>query len=154
MQAPVHFYWLVKTSIFMLMITSLKFSAIWTNTFCNLERHFLRFGQIHLSIWTYMYIYFLQFGKIDFTKCGWVGQYLHLHANNNFSGIRCNLDKTFLLLQFGQIHFTIWTNTFYNLDKYFLQFGQINFTMCSCVGQDIHLRANHNFSGIRCNLDK
>ena len=26
--------------------------------------------------------------------------------------------KNSLLLQFGQIHFMIWTNTFYNFDKY------------------------------------
>ena len=34
-----------------------------------------------------------------------------------------NLDK--YILQFGQIHFAIWTNTFGNLDKYVLEFGQI-----------------------------
>ena len=33
------------------------------------------------------------------------------------------------MLQLGQIHFTIWTNTFYNLDKCILQFGQIHFTI-------------------------
>ena len=35
-----------------------------------------------------------------------------------------NLDK--YILQFGQIHFTIYTNTFYNWDKYSLQFRQIH----------------------------
>ena len=32
-----------------------------------------------------------------------------------------NLDK--YILKYGQIHFAIWTNTFDNLDKYILQFG-------------------------------
>ena len=41
-------------------------------------------------------------------------------ANNN-----CGLDITEVI--FGQIHFVIWTNTFYNLDKYISQFGQIWF---------------------------
>ena len=54
-------------------------------------------------------------------------------ANDHFSGIWWNLDK--YIWQFG--------------DKYFLQVGQINFRMCSWVGQDIDLRANNNFSGIR-----
>ena len=35
----------------------------------------------------------------------------------------CNFDK--YILQFGQMHLTIWTNTFYKFDKYNLQFGQI-----------------------------
>ena len=53
-------------------------------------------------------------------------------------------------MQFKQIVFAIWTNTFYNLNKKFLQFGKIIFTKCSWVGKDIHLRANNNFAGIRC----
>ena len=36
----------------------------------------------------------------------------------------CNLDK--YILQFRQIHFIIWTNTFGNLDKYILQLGKIH----------------------------
>ena len=32
-------------------------------------------------------------------------------------------------LHLGQIYFIIWTNTFYNVDKYILQFGQIHFTI-------------------------
>ena len=33
------------------------------------------------------------------------------------------------LIQFGQIHFVIWTNKFYNLDKYILVFEKIHFTI-------------------------
>ena len=42
-----------------------------------------------------------------------------------------NLDKYIgnldkYIFQFGQIHLAIWTNTFFNLDKYIWQFGQIH----------------------------
>ena len=40
--------------------------------------------------------------------------------------------------QFGQIHFTIWKNTFDNLDKYILQFGQIHFTIWTNTFCDLH----------------
>ena len=36
-------------------------------------------------------------------------------------------------MQFGQIHFSIWTNTFFNLDKYISQFGEIHFSFLYSV---------------------
>ena len=33
------------------------------------------------------------------------------------------------ILQSRQIHLSIWTNTFINLDKYILQFGQMHFVI-------------------------
>ena len=35
------------------------------------------------------------------------------------------------ILQFGQIHFAMWTNTFSNLNKYICQFGQTHFAVCT-----------------------
>ena len=31
--------------------------------------------------------------------------------------------------KFGQIHYTIWTNAFYNMTKYIIQFGHIHHTI-------------------------
>ena len=54
------------------------------------------------------------------------------------------LDK--YILQFWQIHFSIWTNTFHNLDNHILQFGQAYFSICK-----IHFTIGTNTFG---NLDK
>ena len=43
----------------------------------------------------------------------------------------CDLDN--YILCFGQIYFVIWTNKFYNLDKCILQFGQIHLTTCKNI---------------------
>ena len=40
-----------------------------------------------------------------------------------------NLQVRQIHFTIGQIHFTIWTNAFYNLDKYILQLGQIQLTI-------------------------
>ena len=37
------------------------------------------------------------------------------------------------ILQFGQIHLAIWTNTFLNLDKYIFKFGQIYFAISTSI---------------------
>ena len=34
-----------------LVVWSVQISAIWTNTFCNLDKYILQFGQIHFAIW-------------------------------------------------------------------------------------------------------
>ena len=52
----------------------------------------------------------------------------------------CYLDK--YIWQFGQISFTIWTNTFCNLDKYNVQFGQIYFTLYSFPSLVNHVSHN------------
>ena len=56
----------------------------------------------------------------------WFIQFGQIHFGiwtNTFN----NWDK--YIWQFGQIHLAIWTNTFRNLDKYILQFGQIHFAI-------------------------
>ena len=78
------------------MIWQIHF-MIWMNTFFDLDKHILWFGQIHFMIWQ---IYF------------WFGQINFMIWTNAFY----DLNKSILWL--GQIHFRIWTNTFWNLDKY------------------------------------
>ena len=41
--------------------------------------------------------------------------------------------QTSISVYFGLIYFTIWTNIFCTLDKYFLQFGLIHFTIWTCI---------------------
>ena len=52
----------------------------------------------------------------------------------------CYLDK--YIWQFGQLSFTIWTNTFVNLNKYIVQFGQIYFTLYSFPSLVNHVSHN------------
>ena len=47
-----------------------RLTSIQTNTFCNLDKYVLQFGQIHFAIWTNRYFildkYIMPFGQIHF----------------------------------------------------------------------------------------
>ena len=53
-----------------------------------------------------------------------------------------DLDK--YILEFGQIHFTIWTNNYFNLDKFILEFGQMQ-KQCRSVPADKEHCSEYHF---------
>ena len=80
------------------------------NTFDNLDKYFLQFGQIHFQICTNT---FCNLDKFFAFFAIWTNTFLNLYSH---------------ILQFRQIQFTIWTHPIYNLDKYNLQFGKNTIT--------------------------
>ena len=73
----------------------------WRNTVCNLHKYILQFGEIHLATLKHAVI------PLDNTAND-----LHIHI--------AQLSEIYIL-QFTQIQFAIYTNTFSDLEKYTLQ---------------------------------
>ena len=86
-----------------LCIIGIDTLAIWTNTFWNLNKCILQFGQIHSEIWTNA------FCNLD--KHILKSEQMHFAIWTN----------TFW--NFEQIHFEIWTNTFWNFEHLYLYFS-------------------------------
>ena len=89
------------------------------------DKYIFEFGQIYFWIWTNIFLnldkYISQFGR-TFLQTFWWSLHccpkvaiLKLSAHK----IYCKLDK--YNFKFEQILFTIWTNTFYKLDKFISQ---------------------------------
>ena len=70
-------------------------------------------GQIHFSIWTNIFCNLDKF--IQRVRCWIVSRADDRHSEETFA-LFCPSTK--YILQAGQIYFAIWTNIFYNLDKF------------------------------------
>ena len=98
---------------------------IWTNTCWNLNKYILKFGQIHFEIWTNTFCIILLvifWAIVTVTTICWPFYSLPPFCNLLLFLIliqTISLDNN--IWQLWQIHFVIVTNTFCNLDKYILQ---------------------------------
>ena len=94
------------------------------------------------SVWCFFGPFYKYAPRVDFLLVWLVWLWLTrvIHSSKLLAPLACHLlscntaTNTFYnlgkyILQFGQIHFIIWTNIFESLGKYFLQFGQIHFTI-------------------------
>ena len=89
---------------------------------CILSPILLKFGKIHLPIWTnHILIWTNTLGSLN--KC--ILRQIQVNSISEKGRTTCSSSST--SFEFGKIYLAIWTNTHFNLNKYAPQFEQIHF---------------------------
>ena len=112
--------------------------VIWRNTFCNSCKSFSmqRYDGGREALWEGKHQQSWMVGKHSDEADA---------AGPKFAILKLSyiLDK--YIFEFGQIHFTIWTNIFLNWDKYIFELGQIHLTIWTTNLANILLPQGCNF---------